>query len=217
MYFTYSEAALAYLKSKDKRLGEVIDRIGPVYREVSPALFPALVHSIVGQQISTKAQATIWRRITEDLGEVTPETICACSEERLQAHGLTFKKVNYMRGAAEKVLDGSLDLQALHSRSDAEVAAALSALEGVGVWTAEMLMLFSMQRQDIFSYGDLAIHRGLRMLYHHKKVSRALFEKYRRRYSPYGSVASLYLWAIAGDAIEGMRDYAPERKQSNGR
>ena len=217
MYFEYNENAIAYLKRKDKRLGEAIDAIGPVRREVSPELFPALAHSIVGQQISTKAQATIWRRITEDLGEITPEAVCACSDERLQAHGITFKKAGYIRGAAEKVLDGSLDIQALHSQSDAQIAAALSKLDGIGVWTAEMLMLFSMQRPDILSYGDLAIHRGLRMLYHHRKITRELFEKYRRRYSPYGSVASLYLWAIAGGAVEGMKDYAPERKQHNGR
>ena len=73
MYFEYDENAIMHLKQKDKRLGEMIDAIGPIHREVSPKLFPALVHSIVGQQISTKAQATIWRRITEDLGEITPE------------------------------------------------------------------------------------------------------------------------------------------------
>ena len=76
----------------------------------------------------------------------------------------------------------------------------LAKVNGVGMWTAEMLMLFSMQRPDIFSFGDLAIHRGLRMLYRHKEVSRELFERYRRRYAPHGSVASLYLWAIAGGA-----------------
>lgn len=69
-------------------------------------------------------------------------------------------------------------------------------------------MIFSMQRLDILSYCDLAIHRGLRMLYHHRKITPQLFNKYRRRYSPYGSVASLYLWAIAGGAVERMRDYA---------
>jgi DNA-3-methyladenine glycosylase II len=73
-------------------------------------------------------------------------------------------------------------------------------------------MLFSMRRGDIVSYGDFAIQRGMRMLYHHRKISRQLFEKYRRRYSPYGSVASLYLWAIAGGAIEGMKDYAVKEK-----
>lgn len=84
----------------------------------------------------------------------------------------------------------------------------LSALDGIGVWTAEMLMTFSMQRPDIISFGDLAIHRGLRMLYHHRKITRDLFDKYKRRYSPYATVASLYLWAIAGGAIPELRDRA---------
>ncbi len=97
--------------------------------------------------------------------------------------------------------------------SDDEVCARLSSLKGLGVWSAEMLMLFSMQRPDILSFGDLAIQRGLRMIYHHRKIERKLFEKYRRRFSPYNSVASLYIWAVAGGAIEGMKDYAPKKKQ----
>ena len=76
-----------------------------------------------------------------------------------------------------------------------------------------MILLFCLQRPDIFSYDDLAIQRGLRMVYHHRQVGRALFEKYRRRYSPYGSVASLYLWAVAGGAVPELRDYAPQGKK----
>ena len=75
-----------------------------------------------------------------------------------------------------------------------------------------MILLFCLQRPDIFSYDDLAIQRGLRMVYHHRKVDRRLFEKYRRRFSPYCSVASLYLWAVAGGAIPEMRDYLPRPK-----
>ena len=95
--------------------------------------------------------------------------------------------------------------------NDAEVCKCLSELKGIGVWSAEMLMLFSMQRPDILSYGDLAIQRGLRMIYHHRIIDRKLFEKYRRRYSPYGSVASLYIWAVAGGAVADMKDYAPKK------
>ena len=80
-----------------------------------------------------------------------------------------------------------------------------------------MILLFCMQRPDVLSYDDLAIQRGLRMLYHHRKIDRRLFEKYRRRYRPYGSVASLYLWAIAGGAIPGMRDYAPLSRAAKNR
>ena len=96
--------------------------------------------------------------------------------------------------------------------SDDEAIRALSELRGIGVWTAEMILLFSLQRENIFSYDDLAIQRGLRMLYRHKRIDRALFEKYRRRFSPYCSVASLYLWAVSGGAIPELSDPAPKKK-----
>ena len=95
--------------------------------------------------------------------------------------------------------------------ADAEVCNRLSALDGIGIWTAEMMMLHSLQRPDILSFGDLAMQRGLRMLYHHRKITRKLFEKYRRRYSPYGSVASLYLWAVSGGAIPELSDPDPKK------
>ena len=76
-----------------------------------------------------------------------------------------------------------------------------------------MILLFCLKRPNVFSFNDLAVQRGLRMTYHHRQITRKLFEKYRRRFSPYGSVASLYLWAVAGGAIEGMTDYAPKNKK----
>ena len=79
------------------------------------------------------------------------------------------------------------------------------------MWTAEMLLIFSLQRPDVVSFGDLAIQRGMRMLYRHRKITRQLFEKYRRRYSPYGTTASLYLWALAGGALPDLTDPAPKR------
>lgn len=212
-FFQYGETEIAYLKQADKRLAEVIDRIGKVERRVIPDLFAALVHSIVGQQISTKAHETIWGRIENALGKVTPEAIDRLSMEELQGFGITFKKAAYIRNATRKVMDGTFDIQALYTMDDNEVCTRLSELDGIGVWSAEMLMLSSMQRPNILSFGDLAIQRGLRMVYHHRKITRELFEKYRRRFSPYNSVASLYLWAVAGGAIEGMKDYAPKNKR----
>ena len=205
--FIYGETETAYLKKRDKALGAAIDIIGPIQRRVQPELFSALINSIVGQQISSKAQATIWRRMEDGLKKITPQTILACTEAELQSYGITFKKAAYIRGAAASVADGSLDIQSLHTKSDQEVCRELVKIDGIGVWTAQMLMLFSLQRPDILSFGDLAIQRGLRMLYHHKKITSQLFEKYHRRYSPYCSVASLYLWVIAGGAIAGMKDY----------
>ena len=213
MVFDYGDEEVNYLKKKDKVLAAAIDTIGPIKRAVNPDLFSALVNSIVGQQISTKAHATIWERMQSGLGEVTPETILACPDTQLQGFGISFKKAAYIKGAAERVVDGRLDIDALHQKSDEEICKELIQIDGIGRWTAEMLMLFSMQRPNILRFGDLAILRGMRMLYHHRIITKPLFEKYRRRYSPYGSVAGLYFWAIAGGAIEGMKDYAPRPKK----
>ena len=207
-YFAYGTTETDYLCRKDKRLARVIERVGPIRREVRPDLFDALMHAIVGQQIATKAQQTVWNRLVQSLGEVTPATVDRMEAEALQRLGLSFRKVGYMKGAARKALLGELDVEALRHMDDASVSAALCRLDGVGVWTAEMLMLFSLQRPDVLSFGDLAIHRGLRMVYRHKKVSRERFEVYRRRFSPYCSVASLYLWAVAGGALPELADPA---------
>lgn len=211
-YFQYGEKEIAYLKGKDKRLAEVIDKVGMVERRVIPDLFTALVHSIAGQQISTKAHETIWKKMVGVFGEVTPPKILDLSPETLQAFGITFKKVDYIRAAAQKIVSGEFDIHALRMMSDTEVCTKLSELDGIGVWTAEMLMLHSLQRPDILSFGDLAVQRGMRMLYHHRKITRSLFEKYRRRYSPYGSVACIYLWAVSAGAVEGLKDFAPKEK-----
>lgn len=212
MYFAYGEKELNYLRQKDKRLGEVIDRIGPVQRTVDTDLFSAVVHHIVGQQISTKAQATIWQRMCHALGTVNAKTVLGAGVERLQALGMTFKKAEYITDFARKVQDGSFDIEAVWTMPDDEAIKALSSLDGVGIWTAEMILLFCMQRPNVLSYGDLAIQRGMRMVYHHRKIDRKLFEKYRRRLSPYCSVASLYFWAVAGGALPDMKDYAPKAK-----
>lgn len=211
MYFQYTTKETDYLSQKDKRLGEAIQKVGPIQREVDTDLFSAVVHHIIGQQISTKAQATIWQRMQEALGSVDADHILAAGVPQLQKLGMTFRKAEYITDFAQKVQNGKFDLEEIWQKPDEEVIRELSSLKGIGVWTAEMILLFCMQRPDVFSYDDLAIQRGLRMLYHHQKIDRKLFAKYRRRFSPYCSVASLYLWAIAGGAIPEMHDYAPKK------
>ena len=213
MYFDYGAREVDYLKARDRVLGEVIDQVGHVEREVDPDLFSAVVHHIVGQQISTKAQATIWARMRERLGEVNARTVAAAGTAALQSVGISLRKAEYIQDFVGKVNSGAFDLQRVAALPDSEAIKALVALKGVGVWTAEMILLFCLQRPDIFSFDDLAIQRGLRMVYRHRKIDRKLFEKYRRRFSPYGSVASLYLWAVAGGAIPGKKDPAPRPKK----
>lgn len=218
MYFVYGSTEVEYLKNRDKTLGEVIDKIGHIDRQTDTDLFSSVVHHIIGQQISMKAQATIWERMNSALGEVNAATVSATETEKLQSFGMTFRKAEYIKDFAAKVQSGDFDLQNLSQLSDEEAIKELTALKGIGRWTAEMILLFCLQRPDIFSFDDLAIQRGLRMVYHHRKIDRALFEKYRRRFHPYCSVASLYLWAVAGGAIPDMKDYAPKgKKGKNGR
>ena len=213
MVFEYSEKETEYLKSKDKRLAEVIDRIGHIDRGTDPDLFTSVVRSIIGQQISTKAQITICGRLDDEIGEVTPKSIAAAGAEKLPSLGMTMKKAEYIVEFAEKTVSGEFDIEAVERMSDEEAIRELTKLRGIGVWTAEMMLLFCLQRPDILSYDDLAIQRGMRMVYRHRKIDKKLFAKYKRRLSPCCSVASLYFWAVAGGAIPELTDPAPKKKR----
>ena len=195
--FPYGQTEMQYLCRKDKKLGEVIVRIGKIEREVTPDVFAALVSSIVSQQISNKAAATVWSRLNTRLGGVTPQSVMAAPQEDIQACGMSVRKAGYIKGIAQAVHSGALPLAQFPLMADAEIIKSLSALHGVGVWTAEMLLLFSLLRPDILSWGDLALRRGMMDLYGHKTLNKTRFERYRKRYSPYGSVAALYLWELS--------------------
>lgn len=212
MYFAYGEKEISYLKTRDKKLAAAIDRIGHIDRRVDSDLFSSVVHHIIGQQISTAAQATLWQRLEDKIRPVKAENILALDRDELQSIGMTYKKADYILDFAAKVNDGSFNMAALDDMSDQDVIEALSSLKGIGVWTAEMIMTFCLQRPDIVSFDDLAIQRGMRMLYRHRKIDRVKFNRYRKRYSPYGTVASLYLWAIAGGALPELTDPAPKAK-----
>ena len=146
----------------------------------------------------------------EALSTVDAKHILAAGAPQLQKLGMTSRTAEYITDFAQKVQNGAFDLAHIGQKPDDEVIQELRQLKGIGVWTAEMILLFCLQRPNVFSFDDLAIQRGLRMLYHHRRIDRKLFEKYRRRFSPCCSVASLYLWAIAGGALPEMRDYAPK-------
>lgn len=195
--FTYGEKEILYLKSRDKRLGAAIDRIGPVRREVTPDVFDALVSSILSQQISGRAAETVYARLTALAGGITPGSLGQLAPEHIQACGMSLRKAKYIAGAAEAARSGAVDFSALASMPDGEVVRTLTGLRGVGEWTAEMLLIFSLCRPDVLSYGDFGIRKGIMRLYGHRELPRERFERYRRRYSPYGTVASLYLWEIA--------------------
>lgn len=205
-YFAYDDEHIAYLSQRCSKLAEAITHIGKIERTVNPDLFSELMRTIIGQQISSKAIATIWNRMQNLLGEVTPETVANINPDSLQSIGVSYRKVDYMQSIAKEILEKNIDLGMLSELSDNEIKAKLSSFRGIGEWTAEMLMIFSMNRLNVLSFGDLAIHRGLRMLYRHREITPALFAKYQRRFHPYNSVASLYLWHIASGGVPDLSD-----------
>lgn len=198
MYFCYGEKEINTLKQRDKRLAALIERMGKIQRPITPDLFTALVKNIIEQQISVLAAITVNQRLLElCMGEYTPERIIQLSEQQIQQCGMTMRKAGYILGIAQEVIAGRLDLAQIPYMPDNDVIHTLTQLKGIGIWTAEMLLISSLNRPDILSWGDLAIQRGIMRLYRHKTLDKIRFERYRKRYSPYGSTASLYLWALS--------------------
>ncbi|OAB41613.1 DNA-3-methyladenine glycosylase family protein [Paenibacillus glacialis] len=196
-YFEYGIEELEYLKSVDPTLGAAMTRLGKVERVIIPDLFTALIHAIVGQLISVKAVHTIWTRMQEQLGEISPQNIASRSADGIQACGMTMKKALCIQRIAHTIAEGAFNLDELHRLSDVEVIKKLMTLHGVGKWTAEMMLINSMERRDIVSWGDIAIRRGMMKLYGLSEISKEQFEEYRLRYSPLGSIASIYLWNLS--------------------
>lgn len=197
--FEYGQKEIEYLTRKDKKLGAAIDRIGPIRREVNPEPFSALIASVVSQQISKKAAATVWNRLSALLGSITPDHIVRTDLADIQGCGMSVRKAGYIQGIARAAAAGSVNFNELPKLRDEMLIKQLSSLNGVGVWSAEMLLIFSLGRPDVVSYGDLAIRRGMMKLYGLKELTKATFGKYKKRYSPYGSVASLYLWELSAE------------------
>lgn len=196
-YLEYGEEEIEYLKRKDKKLAIEIDKIGMIKREVNRDLFSAVITSVIGQLISTKAAITVTNRLMELVGEFTPGNIEKVESESIQKCGMTFRKANYIKGIANAAITKEIDFKNLHKLSDDEVIKELTKLKGIGEWTGEMILLHSLERPDILSYKDLGIRRGIMRLHGLEELSKKEFEIYKKRYSPYGTVASIYLWEIS--------------------
>ncbi len=211
-FFRYDDEAIEYLMSKDKKLARAIKAVGSIRRPMDGDVFTSVVKSIVGQQISTSALKTVLGRLTEKTGDpITPEAVSSLSIDDLQGCGMTFRKAGYIKSVADAVLSGEFDIGALEGMDDEAAIKTLTSLKGVGRWTAEMILIFSMNRMNVFAFDDVGIHRGIRMVYHHRVVSRELFEKYRQRFTPYCTVASLYFWQISHMDVPGYNHDYPQK------
>jgi len=189
-----SPAAIA-LRELDPAFAAIIDAVGPLSEHLAEDRFAELAASIVSQQLSVKAADTIWRRF-EALGPVTPESILGYAEEDMRAVGLSGAKTRYVRDLALHVADGRLDLAAVDELDDESVIEALTAVKGIGRWTAEMYLIFALGRPDVLAVDDLGLRRAAGWLLElERPATREELAEAGMRWSPYRSAASRYLWA----------------------
>lgn len=162
----------------------------------SPDLFSDLISSIISQQLSVKAAATIQKRFLAlfDNKFPTPEQILQIPDEKIRECGISFPKIKYIKGIATAVIEKQIDLNKIPTLSDAQVLEELIKLKGVGKWTAEMLLMFSLGREDIFSMGDLGLRTAVSKLYGVDRDDFVSIEKISLKWSPYRTSASRYLW-----------------------
>jgi DNA-3-methyladenine glycosylase II len=196
-----SEAATAALRKADPVLRGVIDDVGPVgdFLTGRPTdHYGTLVRSIVGQQLSTKAAASIYNKLLDRFGgrAPTPDEVLAEDPDELRgAVGLSHAKVRYLRSLAEHVLNGSLELDRLSELPDDEVIAALVAVKGLGVWSAHMFLMFHLRRPDVLPVGDLGIRRAIQIRYGLAELpTPAELTEIAEPWRPYRSLACIYLW-----------------------
>ena len=193
--------AIAALRKSDPVLRELIEEVGPLgdfFAGRPTDHYGMLVRSIVGQQLSTRAAAAIYGRLQERFGgrPPTPEEVLADDPDELRtAAGLSHAKVRYLRSLAEHVLDGSLRLDALSDLPDAEVVSALTAVSGIGLWSAEMFLMFHLRRPDVLPSGDLGIRRAVMLRYGLPAMPKpAEVDAIGERWRPHRTLASMYLW-----------------------
>jgi DNA-3-methyladenine glycosylase II len=188
------------LSRRDPVLGALVRKYGAcgLGKRQHADPFKALVHAIISQQLSTRAASTIAGRFTalfED-GEPTPAAVARIPDEQLRAAGLSFQKISYIRDLCTRIQDESLPLEHISGMDDEAVVAALVAVKGIGRWTAEMFLMFRLQRPDVLPVGDLGIVKAVQRQYRLRKVpTPERLTRIGESWRPYRSVACWYLWA----------------------
>ncbi|TSC89489.1 MAG: DNA-3-methyladenine glycosylase II [Microgenomates group bacterium Gr01-1014_5] len=190
---------LEHFKKNDPKLWKVAIKLGKIepYRVRSSGdYFADLCESIVNQQLSGRAAATIWERFIALLpqNKVTPANVLKVAGQQMRDAGMSWAKARYVKDLALKVKDKTVQLDQLDKLSDQEVTAELIKVKGIGVWTAEMFLMFTLARPDIFSHGDLGLHNAICNIYGLKNPTREQVETLSLRWSPYRSIACRILW-----------------------
>ena len=201
------ELALKYL-SRDKDLKTLIDHFGVITLKRRRNYFKSLLRSIIHQQLSGKAARTIENRFLELYNGnryPTPEDVLKTPAEAIQNVGISRMKTEYIRGLAKIIDDGEIRLDKLTELSNDEVGNVLKEVKGIGQWTVDMFLIFSLNRPDVFPLNDLGIQKGLMLLLgRQKNLSRESMLSHSKKWKPYRTLASLYLWKIVDEGMIGL-------------
>jgi len=190
-------AAIEHLRKKDRRMRKVIDRVGPCLMKRDPRHFTMLARSIVSQQISTIVARVLWSRLEELAGEegITAASLAKLTTAKLRTIGISQQKSRYLLDLSAKVNDGLINFRSLNRRSDDEIIVGLTQVTGIGVWTAQMYLIFSLGRLDVFPWNDLGVRTQIQRIYDLPELpSKDLSHSIAAPWSPYASVASWYCW-----------------------
>ncbi len=181
---------------KDPILNKLIKKYpSPVFEDRSKRLFERLVEAIISQQLSVKAADTIFNRfldIFKTKSFPSPKEVLKINDEKIRKAGISYRKIEYIKGIAQSFLDKKIDIKAIKNVSDEEVIVELTKLKGIGKWTAEMILIFSLQRPDVFSIGDAGLRRAIEKLYGITNQTEML--SLSETWKPFRSTASWYLW-----------------------
>ncbi len=185
-----------YLCQKDKRLAKVIHMVGPITytpHEDNPYAF--LVHEIIEQMLSVKAGAKIYGRLSDLChGDITPKTVSAITDDELKSTGTSQNKISYIRALTNAITNGTLNLDLLSDYSDQEVIKRLTSIKGIGNWTANMYLIFVLNRDDVLPVEDVAFQQSYKWMYRTEDVSKESIRKKCKKWKPYSSIASRFLY-----------------------
>jgi DNA-3-methyladenine glycosylase II len=189
-------AAVSHLKKSDPIMRGIIARVGPCRIEYGPPEFHSLAEAIVYQQLNGKAAVTIFKRFATLAGDpVTPRGILNLNDGEMRSVGLSKQKSSYLRDMAERALRGELHFSNLHELSDEEVIKHLTQVKGVGEWTAQMFLMFTLRRPNVLPTGDFGVQMAIKKHYNKRQLPKpAQMEKIANSWEPYRSVACWYLW-----------------------
>lgn len=195
----YDTKEMQYISDKHPVMKMLVEHYGKLQMGKIKDIYTSLVLHIISQMLANSVSEALIKRFLDLVGEITPENVLRVGKEAIRECGISLKKAEYILNLSNSVVEEEYDFSRLESMGDDEAVKYLMQIKGVGKWTAEMIVEFTMGRLNIFSYDDVALQNGIKKAHGFKTLSKIRFERLRKLYAPYCSVASVYYYAYNDD------------------